>query len=112
MSTGDAAAVAREVRALYERLEQRFNGRVWSTAEITMGFSADVGQVARLVLAAEGTWPVDGDLRQQLEHKLAESVWWTFVLADRLDVDLDDAYGRTMDGMRRQLTARVEEVGA
>lgn len=112
MTTGDAADVAREVRALYERLEQRFNGRVWTTAEITMGYTADVGQVARLVLAAEGTWAVDGDLREQLEHKLAESVWWTFVLADRLDVDLDGAYGRTMDRIGRQLAARVEEVGA
>jgi len=102
---------ARGVRELYERMEREVNGQVWTTAEITMGFTADVGQVTRLVLAAEGTWPVDGDLDSQLEHKLAECLWWTFVLADRLGVDMERAYTSTMDRIRQQLSDRVAELG-
>ncbi|WP_158071441.1 MULTISPECIES: hypothetical protein [unclassified Pseudonocardia] len=40
-----------------------------------------------------------------LRHELAECLWWLFVLADRLDVDLPEAYGATMqrigDGLWR-----------
>ena len=109
--THRARDTARGVRELYERLEREFNGQVWTTAEITMGFTADVGQVTRLVLAAEGTWPVDGDLDGQLRHKLAECLWWTFVLADRLGVDMEQAYTSTMDRIQQQLGDRVTELG-
>lgn len=110
--TRRATRRALQVRELYERLERKFNGQVWTTPEIAIGYSADVGQVARLVLAAEGTWPVEGDLHAQLEHKLAECLWWTFVLADRLGVDMESAYSTTMDRIFTQLSDRVAEVEA
>lgn len=104
-------AAAREqalaVRSLYEVLEERFNGRTWSLHELMIGFSHDVGYVGRLLLAHDGTWGIDGDPRAELEHKLAESMWWTFVLADRLGIDIDDAYARTMDRIRTGLEGTI-----
>lgn len=100
-------AAAREqalaVRSRYEVLEERFNGKTWSMHELMIGFSHDVGHIGRLLLAHDGTWDIDGDPRAELEHKLAESMWWTFVLADRLGIDIDDAYARTMDRIRTGL---------
>lgn len=46
---------ALDVRALYEILEQRFNGKVGSLHELMLGFSNDVGTVGRLILAHDGT---------------------------------------------------------
>lgn len=112
-------AAAREqalaVRSLYEVLEQRFNGKTWSLHELMIGFSNDVGYIGRLLLAHEGTWSIDGDPRTELEHKLSEAMWWTFVLADRLGIDIDDAYAQTMDRIRSGLEstiARTDHTGS
>lgn len=60
--------------ALYEVLEQRLNGKVWSNHELMMGFSNDVGYIGRLLLAHKGTRDIDGDATAELEHKLSESL--------------------------------------
>lgn len=105
----DARARAREVRDLYETLEQRMLGRTWTTPELAVGFTHDAAYVGRLVLAAERTWDIAGDTDTELRHKLAECLWWVFVLADRLDVDLPQAYRATMDRIRTDLTKAAEE---
>lgn len=98
-----ASEQALAVRALYETLEERFNGKTWSLHELMIGFSNDVGHIGRLLLANDGTWPIDGDPTAELKHKLAESLWWTFVLADKLDIDIDQAFSDTMTTIRSGL---------
>lgn len=93
----DADATALEVRALYEQIEQRILQRTWTLPELAVGFTNDAAYVGRLVLAAERTWDIDGDVTAELKHKLAECMWWLFVLADKLDVDLPAAYAETME---------------
>ncbi|WP_328491783.1 hypothetical protein OHS59_02845 [Streptomyces sp. NBC_00414] len=85
------------VRSQYERIEQHVLGRTWTLPELALGFTNDAAYVGRLVLAAERTWGIDGDVDAELRHKLAECLWWVFVLADRLDVDMPEAYAATMD---------------
>jgi hypothetical protein len=112
LSTAREQALA--IRSQYEVLEQRFNGKTWSLHELMIGFSNDVGHIGRLLLAHDGTWNIDGDPRAELKHKLAESMWWTFVLADKLDIDIDEAYSDTMASIRAGLDstiARTEPVG-
>ena len=103
-----ASKRALQVRALYEILENRINGRVWSLQELMLGFTNDVGYVGRLLLAHEGTWGIDGDPKGELEHKLAESLWWIFVLADRLDIDINVAFNKTMNRIDDDLRTAVD----
>lgn len=103
----DARDRALEVRALYEVLEQRLNGKVWSDHELMLGFTNDVGYIGRLLLAREGTWQIEGDATAELEHKLSESLWWIFVLADRLGIDMTAAYNGTMDKIQAGLAGAV-----
>ena len=98
---------AREVRALYEILEQRLNGQVWTLHELLLGLTNDVGTVGRLVLAHDGTWDIDGDVPGQLEHKLSEVIWWAMVVADRLDIDISAGFDATMDRIRDGLRSAV-----
>ncbi|OZF39371.1 hypothetical protein CH294_06595 [Rhodococcus sp. 14-2483-1-1] len=98
---------ALEVRALYEILEQRFNGKVWSMHELMLGFTNDVGTIGRLILAHDGTWDIDGDVDDQLKHKLAECLWWIFVLSDRLDIDMTQAFASTMDSIDAGLQTTI-----
>ena len=94
---------AMEVRALYEAIERRLNGQVWTLQELMLGFSNDVGTVGRLVLAHDGTWEIDGDVDAQLAHKLSESLWWVIVIAERLGIDISAAFAETMDKIERGL---------
>ena len=86
-------------------LEERFNGKTWSLHELMLGFTNDVGYIGRLLLSKDGTWPIDGDTDAELRHKLAESMWWLFVLAEKLNIDLDDAFATTM----RSISDGLEE---
>lgn len=98
---------ALEVRRLYEILEQRFNGTTWSLHELMIGFSNDVGYIGRLLLAHDGTWGIDGDTDTELKHKLAEALWWVFVLAEKLDIDIDHAFTDTMSTIRTGLNETI-----
>lgn len=107
LSLAAAREQALAVRSLYEVLEERFNAKTWSLHELMLGFSNDVGYIGRLLLANDGTWGIDGDPRAELEHKLAESMWWTFVLADKLGIDIDEAYAQTMNRIRTGLESTI-----
>jgi NTP pyrophosphatase (non-canonical NTP hydrolase) len=92
-----------EVRTLYEVIERRLNGQVWTLQELMLGFSNDVGTVGRLVLAHDGTWEIAGDVDAELAYKLSESLWWVIVIAERLGIDLSTAFADTMDRIERGL---------
>lgn len=98
---------ALDVRRLYEILEQRFNDETWSLHELMLGFSNDVGYIGRLLLAHDGTWAIDGDSEAELKHKLSEAMWWVFVLAERLDIDIDQAFRDTMTTIRTGLNDTI-----
>jgi NTP pyrophosphatase (non-canonical NTP hydrolase) len=106
-SLGAASDEALAVRQLYEILEQRFNGKTWSLHELMLGFSNDVGYIGRLLLAHDGTWAIDGDADEELRHKLAEALWWVFVLADKIGIDIDQAFTDTMTTIRTGLNSTI-----
>ncbi|MFE2189751.1 hypothetical protein ACFXAQ_02740 [Streptomyces olivaceus] len=109
---GEADDRALEVRGQYEKIEQRVLGRTWTLPELAVGFTNDAAYVGRLVLAAERTWGIDGDVDAELRHKLAECLWWVFVLADRLDVDTPEAYAATMDRINAGLERTLRGMNA
>jgi predicted kinase/NTP pyrophosphatase (non-canonical NTP hydrolase) len=100
-------ARAAEVDSLYDRLNQQTRDRVWNREEFMLGFVGDVGDLAKLVMAAEGARDMPGG-RAALEHELADCLWSVLVLARRYDVDLEAAFTRTMDELRAGITERLE----
>ena len=69
-----------------------------------LGFVGDVGDLAKLVMGAEGTRSDVGG-RTALEHELSDCLWSVLVLADHYDIDLAAAYARTMDELDAHLVA-------
>lgn len=76
--------------------------RPWSRAEVMQGFVVDVGALMKLTMAREGLRAVP-DLEAKLEHELADCLWSVLVLARLHGVDLERAFGQTMDGIERSL---------
>ncbi|MGW1848077.1 hypothetical protein, partial [Streptomyces sp. NPDC001966] len=86
---------AMRVHDLYDRLNLRERGRVWTREEFMLGFVGDVGDLAKLVMAEEGARDMPGG-RAALEHELADCLWSVLILARRFDVDLATVFCRTM----------------
>ncbi|MFE5003925.1 nucleotide pyrophosphohydrolase [Streptomyces sp. NPDC056696] len=101
---------ARRIHDLYDELNLRERGRVWTREEFMLGFMGDVGDLAKLVMAEEGAREMPGG-RQALEHELADCLWSVLVLAHRYDVDLRAAFGRTMTELEQAITARLPGKG-
>ncbi|MFH9431936.1 MazG nucleotide pyrophosphohydrolase domain-containing protein [Streptomyces sp. NPDC017615] len=97
---------AERVRDLYDRLNLCERGRVWTNEEFALGFVGDVGDLAKLVMAAEGARDMPGG-RAALEHELADCLWSVLVLADRYDIDLRTAFHRTMTELETAINARL-----
>lgn len=93
-----------EIAGLYDELNLAQRGRVWTRAETMMGFVGDVGDLAKLVMAAEGARSDVGG-PEDLEHELADCLWAVLVLAARYDVDLAGAYAASMDELEARLTS-------
>lgn len=93
---------ALEVRKKYAQLEKERYGREWTTEELTLGFMKDIGDLAMLVQASEGVRRVD-DLDNAIGHELSDCMWSIIVLADKLGVDLEKAFVKTMDELDSHL---------
>jgi NTP pyrophosphatase (non-canonical NTP hydrolase) len=98
---------AREIRRQYARLEERTYGRSWSGEELALGFAGDVGDLAKLVMAASGVRNIT-DAHQKLAHELADCLWSVVALADAFDIDLEEAFSQTMDDLERHIAATLE----
>lgn len=96
MNFSDMQKAALRLNALYEALETRKWGRVWTTEELALGFMGDVGDLAKLVQAHAGVRDID-DVDAKLGHELSDCLWSIMVLAEKCGVDLQAAFLRNTE---------------
>jgi NTP pyrophosphatase (non-canonical NTP hydrolase) len=111
MQLADLTARALQVRDLYDQLNQQKRGRTWTREEFMLGFMGDVGDLAKLVGAAEGARDMPSG-RNPLGHELADCLWSVLVLANAYDVDLATEFNTTMDELETALGAAQNGSGS
>ena len=79
-----------EIRKRYHDLELIHHGSKWTVEEDALAFLTDAALVGRHAMAQQQRWPKD-NTDTELKHKLGESVWWLIVLANRMDIDIEEA---------------------
>jgi hypothetical protein len=62
---------AMHVRGQYEAKEKQQYGSAWTSEEVALGFVGDVGDLAKLVMAENGTRNI-ANSREKLEHELSD----------------------------------------
>jgi len=87
MTFSDLEKAALQLNDLYEQLETKMYGRVWTTEELALGFVGDVGDLAKLIQANAGVRKID-DCKPKLGHELADCLWSIIVLANKCGIDL------------------------
>lgn len=80
-----------QIRESYHKLEKEHHGKEWTVEEDALAFLTDAGLVGRLTMSQQKRWPKSGDTVSELEHKLSECIWWLIVLAERMDIDINEA---------------------
>ena len=94
-----------KIRAKYHELEKHYHGSEWTVEEDALAFLTDAGLVGRLTMSQQGRWPKADENNEELKHKLGESIWWLIVLANRMDIDIEDA----LDGFLSRTEALLEK---
>ncbi|KRD79826.1 nucleotide pyrophosphohydrolase [Lysobacter sp. Root983] len=108
MKLSDIEKLALELNELYEKLEIKRYGRVWSTEELALGFVGDVGDLAKLIQANAGIRHID-DCKAKLGHELSDCLWSIIVLANKCGIDLEAEFVKNTG----ELVAHVSgELGA
>lgn len=81
---------SKKIRAAYHKLEQLHHGSEWTVEEDALAFITDAGLVGRHTMSQQQRWPAK-NTHTELEHKLGECIWWLTILADRMNIDIEDA---------------------
>ena len=93
MEFGALEKSALQLNDLYEQLEVKRYGRIWTTQELALGFVGDVGDLAKLIQANAGIRQVD-DCKAKLGHELSDCLWSIIVLAHKCGIDLEAEFTR------------------
>lgn len=83
---------SKSIRAAYHQLEKHHHGSEWTVEEDALAFLTDAGLVGRHTMSQQERWPAK-NTENELEHKLGECIWWLAILADRMNIDLEEAVG-------------------
>lgn len=103
MNMNEAIERSIQIRERYHQLENQYHGSEWTVAEDALAFLTDAGLVGRLAMAQQGRWPKSGEAEAELEHKLGECIWWLIVLAERMDINIDEALEAFLTKTEKQL---------
>lgn len=81
---------SKNIREIYHQLERQHHGSEWTVEEDALAFLTDAGLVGRHTMSKQERWPAN-NTETELEHKLGECIWWLAVLADRMDINIEEA---------------------
>lgn len=96
MNFSDLEKAALQLNELYEALEIKRWGRVWTPQELALGFVGDVGDLAKLIQAHAGVRDID-DCKAKLGHELSDCLWSIIVLANKCGIDLQAEFVRNTE---------------
>ncbi len=92
-----------QIRKRYHNLEQQYHEKEWTVEEDALAFLTDAGLVGRLTMSQQGRWPTNIETKSELEHKLAECIWWVIILAERMNIDISEALEIFLSKTEKQL---------
>lgn len=106
MTLKEAQKRALEINQMYDVLNTRQIGSVWSRSDLMQGFVGDVGKLAKLTMAKDGRRYID-DVDTKLAHELVDCLWSILILAEKYDIELDIKFAQTMDELEGRISGEL-----
>jgi NTP pyrophosphatase (non-canonical NTP hydrolase) len=107
MKFGELEESALNLNELYEALEIKLYGRVWTTEELALGFVGDIGDLAKLIQANAGIRNID-NFKTKLAHELSDCLWSVIVLANKCGIDLETEFSKNMKELTEHVSKELE----
>jgi NTP pyrophosphatase (non-canonical NTP hydrolase) len=107
MNFADLGKSALRLNELYEKLEIKLYGRIWTTEELALGFVGDVGDLAKLIQANEGVRKID-DCKAKLGHELSDCLWSIIVLANKCGIDLEAEFSKNTNELMQHVSRQLD----
>jgi len=98
---------ALKLNELYEELEIKLYGRVWTTEELALGFVGDIGDLAKLIQANAGIRNID-DFKSKLGHELSDCLWSVIVLANKCGIDLEAEFSKNTKELMNYVSKELD----
>ena len=108
MKLSDLERSALQLNELYEQLEIKRYGRIWTTEELALGFVGDVGDLAKLIQANAGIRNID-DCQAKLGHELSDCLWSIIVLANKCGIDLQAEFVRNTRELAEYVSSELTQ---
>jgi NTP pyrophosphatase (non-canonical NTP hydrolase) len=93
---------AMDLRGQYEKKETELYGSPSTDEDIAQGFSGDVNNLIKLILAERGKRNI-ANSKEKLEAHLAHCLWSVIVLAKMHNINLEQSFMETMDRLENHL---------
>jgi len=93
---------AMDLRGQYEKKETELYGSPATDEDIAQGFSGDVNNLVKLIMAERGKRNI-ANSKEKLESQLAHCLWSVIVLAKMHNIDLAQSFMETMDRLENHL---------
>ncbi len=93
---------ALDLRRQYELKETDLYGSPATSVEIAQGFTSDVNNLAKLVMAEHDQREI-ANSKEKLDAQLAHCLWSVIVLAQMHNVNLETSFMETMDRLENHL---------
>jgi NTP pyrophosphatase (non-canonical NTP hydrolase) len=102
-SFSDLSKKALTVRDHYNELQKADGRKTWNAQDRMAGFVGDVGELSKLIMVKHNLRRGPQDIGEAIEHELSDCLWSVIVLADELNVDLEEAFTRSMTELRMRI---------
>jgi len=106
MKVSELEKLALQLNELYEQLEIKRYGRIWTTEELALGFVGDVGDLAKLIQANAGIRSID-DCKAKLGHELSDCLWSIIVIANKCGIDLEAEFVRNTSELVEHVSSEL-----
>lgn len=98
---------AMDLRRQYAEKEKQLYGSPLTDEDIVQGFSGDVNNLVKLVMAEHGKREI-ANSKEKLESQLAHCLWSVIVLAKLQDIAVEQAFLDVMDRLESHLLETPE----
>lgn len=109
-SLTDLAKKSLAVRNHYNDLQQADGNKIWNAQDRVAGFVGDVGDLSKLVMAKYSLRRGPENIDSALKHELSDCLWSILIIADELNIDLEEAFDEWIDEMHERIEKEKAEV--
>ncbi len=92
----DYSERVKKIKLAYNVLNRSEGYKSWGVTEYLQVFQGDVGDLAKLILASRGFAFSQKDVEVKIARELADCLWSVLVLADELDVNIQQEFNKML----------------